>query len=129
MVCEHWKGQPSECLEDTLWGQHIPGNTQLAACPGLPVPSSCFLRICWAPDTISIRQSRNLLETGRRISCSATSYSTSLLMQFLSLNVTANPGLPMTQSSFIFLVGVLGHLGTFLCLCILNIFILNFEYF
>lgn len=100
-----------------------------ATCPGLAVPSSCILKICWAPDTISNRQSKNLLETGGMISCSATSYSTSLLLQFLSLNVTANPGLPMTQSSFKFLVGVLGHLGTFLCLCMLNIFILNFEYF
>lgn len=29
MVCKHWKGQPSECLENTLWGQYIPGNMEL----------------------------------------------------------------------------------------------------
>ena len=29
MVCKHWKGQPSECLENTLWSQYIPGNINL----------------------------------------------------------------------------------------------------
>lgn len=25
MVCEHRKGQPAECVENTVWSQHIPG--------------------------------------------------------------------------------------------------------
>lgn len=25
MVCEHRKGQPAECMENTVWSQHIPG--------------------------------------------------------------------------------------------------------
>lgn len=25
MVCEHGQRQPAECMEDSIWGQHIPG--------------------------------------------------------------------------------------------------------